>query len=331
MGPTGERRRTPATGPTGSTPGAIRAGRPTGGRSRAVGRAPRRPDRPGLPLGARASASSAASTGGSAGLRARSCWSPRLGRDRSRDSSPDRPTWRGLYRSFLVRDGSWQAASAAAGRLLTGWRRALETLGHGVRGQPASGGGRAAGGRGRPGLAGTRHRRAPGRRLPRRGRSPRLRRRPRGGRRRQRRRRSRSTERAGFADASSASSSTPAPSRSSCSGSADRSLPSPGRARAMSGPSIALVALAVALVVTPVAIVVARRTGIVDRPGALKPQTAPVPYLGGVAVFAGTVVGVVAGRPTWSCRWPRRCASASPTTGSTCRRSSGWSARWPSG
>ncbi len=70
----------------------------------------------------------------------------------------------------------------------------------------------------------------------------------------------------------------------------------------MSGTLIALVAFAVALVVTPVAIVVARRTGVVDQPGALKPQTAPVPYLGGVAVFAGTLVGVLSGRP--SVLWP---------------------------
>jgi UDP-GlcNAc:undecaprenyl-phosphate GlcNAc-1-phosphate transferase len=66
----------------------------------------------------------------------------------------------------------------------------------------------------------------------------------------------------------------------------------------MSGPLIAVVALIVTLLATPLAIVMARRTGIVDRPGALKPQTDPVPYLGGVAVFVGTAVGAVAGRPT---------------------------------
>ena len=49
---------------------------------------------------------------------------------------------------------------------------------------------------------------------------------------------------------------------------------------------------------TPLVIVAAKRTGIVDRPGALKPQTDPVPYLGGVAVFAGTAVGAAVGRPT---------------------------------
>ena len=66
----------------------------------------------------------------------------------------------------------------------------------------------------------------------------------------------------------------------------------------MSGPLIGAVALIVTLVVTPLVIVVARRTGIVDRPGVLKPQADPVPYLGGVAVFAGTAVGAAAGRPT---------------------------------
>jgi UDP-GlcNAc:undecaprenyl-phosphate/decaprenyl-phosphate GlcNAc-1-phosphate transferase len=66
----------------------------------------------------------------------------------------------------------------------------------------------------------------------------------------------------------------------------------------MSGPLIGVVALVTTVVVTPLAIVVARRTGIVDRPGALKPQTDSVPYLGGVAVLAGTAVGAAAGRPT---------------------------------
>lgn len=66
----------------------------------------------------------------------------------------------------------------------------------------------------------------------------------------------------------------------------------------MTGPLIAAAALVATLVATPVVIVVARRARVVDLPGALKPQTAPVPYLGGVAVFAGTTVGVLAGRPT---------------------------------
>lgn len=66
----------------------------------------------------------------------------------------------------------------------------------------------------------------------------------------------------------------------------------------MNGWSIAVIALAVSVVVTPVAIVVAGRVGVVDAPGPLKPQTKAVPYLGGVAVFAGIVVGAVAGRPS---------------------------------
>jgi UDP-GlcNAc:undecaprenyl-phosphate GlcNAc-1-phosphate transferase len=54
------------------------------------------------------------------------------------------------------------------------------------------------------------------------------------------------------------------------------------------------VALVVAVVLTPVAASVARRTGVVDLPGPLKTHAAPIPYLGGFAVFGGVVVGVVA-------------------------------------
>ncbi len=60
---------------------------------------------------------------------------------------------------------------------------------------------------------------------------------------------------------------------------------------------VGAVALVVAALATPVCMRVARRLGIVDRPGPLKPQAAPVPYLGGLAVFAGIVVGGAAGRP----------------------------------
>ncbi len=56
-------------------------------------------------------------------------------------------------------------------------------------------------------------------------------------------------------------------------------------------------AAATALVATPVAMVVARRTGVVDHPAPLKPQRVPVPYLGGAAVFLAAVVGGAAGRP----------------------------------
>jgi UDP-GlcNAc:undecaprenyl-phosphate/decaprenyl-phosphate GlcNAc-1-phosphate transferase len=61
---------------------------------------------------------------------------------------------------------------------------------------------------------------------------------------------------------------------------------------------VGVVALVAALVATPLAMVAARRVGIVDRPGALKPQEAPVPYLGGLAVFCGVAVGAGAGRPS---------------------------------
>lgn len=63
-------------------------------------------------------------------------------------------------------------------------------------------------------------------------------------------------------------------------------------------PLIATGALVVTLAATPLVIVVAKRTGVVDRPGALKPQTVAVPYLGGVAVFAGVAVGAIPGRPS---------------------------------
>lgn len=58
---------------------------------------------------------------------------------------------------------------------------------------------------------------------------------------------------------------------------------------------VLLVALALTLAVTPLAARVARAVGIVDRPGALKLQSHPVPYLGGAAVFAGTAISGFAG------------------------------------
>jgi len=66
----------------------------------------------------------------------------------------------------------------------------------------------------------------------------------------------------------------------------------------VNGAVVGAMALAVTIAATPVVIVVANRLGIVDRPGELKPQTRPVPYLGGVAVFAGLIVGAASGRPT---------------------------------
>jgi UDP-GlcNAc:undecaprenyl-phosphate/decaprenyl-phosphate GlcNAc-1-phosphate transferase len=60
---------------------------------------------------------------------------------------------------------------------------------------------------------------------------------------------------------------------------------------------VGLVALGAGLVLTPVTIVLAARTGVVDRPGELKPQQKPVPMLGGLAVFVAAVAGAAAGNP----------------------------------
>jgi UDP-GlcNAc:undecaprenyl-phosphate GlcNAc-1-phosphate transferase len=50
---------------------------------------------------------------------------------------------------------------------------------------------------------------------------------------------------------------------------------------------IPFAACAVAIVATPLAMALARRTGLVDQPGPLKVQQTPVPYLGGLGVAAG--------------------------------------------
>jgi UDP-GlcNAc:undecaprenyl-phosphate GlcNAc-1-phosphate transferase len=60
---------------------------------------------------------------------------------------------------------------------------------------------------------------------------------------------------------------------------------------------VAVASAAITAVAVPACIVIAHRFGVIDRPGPLKPHEAPVPYLGGVAVFAGLVVGVSVGRP----------------------------------
>ena len=65
----------------------------------------------------------------------------------------------------------------------------------------------------------------------------------------------------------------------------------------MTTPVVAIVALVVALMATPLSIVAARRVGIMDEPGKLKSQTVPIPYLGGIGVFAGLVIGVLQGHP----------------------------------
>jgi UDP-GlcNAc:undecaprenyl-phosphate GlcNAc-1-phosphate transferase len=47
-----------------------------------------------------------------------------------------------------------------------------------------------------------------------------------------------------------------------------------------------IVAIAVCVILAPIAARLARAVGVVDRPGPLKVQAQPVPYLGGLAVFA---------------------------------------------
>jgi UDP-GlcNAc:undecaprenyl-phosphate GlcNAc-1-phosphate transferase len=54
-------------------------------------------------------------------------------------------------------------------------------------------------------------------------------------------------------------------------------------------PFLGLVAFLVAAVTAPPAALVARRLGLVDHPGPMKPQTDAVPFLGGVAVLGGMV------------------------------------------
>jgi UDP-GlcNAc:undecaprenyl-phosphate GlcNAc-1-phosphate transferase len=57
---------------------------------------------------------------------------------------------------------------------------------------------------------------------------------------------------------------------------------------------VALVSLAVALAATPVCRALARRYRVVDRPDDfLKPHKRPIPYLGGVAICAGWVAGIL--------------------------------------
>ena len=58
-----------------------------------------------------------------------------------------------------------------------------------------------------------------------------------------------------------------------------------------------ILAFVCAVVATPIAAVAARRFGIVDSPGPLKVHSDPVPYLGGVAVFAALAGPVAVERP----------------------------------
>jgi len=64
------------------------------------------------------------------------------------------------------------------------------------------------------------------------------------------------------------------------------------------------IALAIALVLTPVARAIALRAGVVDRPDKrLKRHRAPVPYLGGIAIFLACLIAVV-GVKIWTGEGP---------------------------
>ncbi len=58
---------------------------------------------------------------------------------------------------------------------------------------------------------------------------------------------------------------------------------------------VLIVAFLVALVTTPLAMALARRTGLLDHPGDLKVQDVAIPYLGGVGVAAGVAGGLLPG------------------------------------
>ncbi|HET6794527.1 MAG TPA: MraY family glycosyltransferase [Acidimicrobiales bacterium] len=60
------------------------------------------------------------------------------------------------------------------------------------------------------------------------------------------------------------------------------------------------VTLVLTLVLTPLALLLAQRLGILDRPGSIKTQASPIPYLGGAAMvvaFALTVMAAAVYRP----------------------------------
>lgn len=60
---------------------------------------------------------------------------------------------------------------------------------------------------------------------------------------------------------------------------------------------VLILAFLAALAATPLAMGLARRTGLLDRPGDLKIQTQAIPYLGGLGVAAGLAVALVPARP----------------------------------
>lgn len=69
------------------------------------------------------------------------------------------------------------------------------------------------------------------------------------------------------------------------------------KARSTAVGAVAAASAAAALAATPAAARLARRVGMLDRPGPLKPQGRGVPYLGGLGVAAGLAAGVICGRP----------------------------------
>lgn len=53
-----------------------------------------------------------------------------------------------------------------------------------------------------------------------------------------------------------------------------------------------------AAILTPICMTLARHFNVLDRPGGLKTHKTPIPYLGGLAVYAGFLIGVL-GIVTW--------------------------------
>jgi UDP-N-acetylmuramyl pentapeptide phosphotransferase/UDP-N-acetylglucosamine-1-phosphate transferase len=56
-------------------------------------------------------------------------------------------------------------------------------------------------------------------------------------------------------------------------------------------------AFVASLAVTPMAAAFARRVGMLDHPGPLKPHARAIPYLGGIGVAVGTAIGAIAFHP----------------------------------
>ena len=81
-----------------------------------------------------------------------------------------------------------------------------------------------------------------------------------------------------------------------------------------------VVAAVVTLVTAPIVRRIALRLGIVDQPGPLKTHRSPVPYLGGVAVFLGLIVGPIEADRLGAAdpvrRWRSRSGSSTTRAGS---------------